>query len=427
MGVGAPRLATPLAGLSLHDTHHRLCSTVDRSAIVAHMAKPAPTTDLLFGMATGGLAPAMAAFVTNPADVAKTRLNMSRELQRGRIGSVVQCWRSIVATEGFAGLQRGLGFVLVREASKNAFRLGLYEPLVGALDGAIRPAAARDERLLRRGAAGDGGRAAAPPTMASRVAAGAISGGLAAFLCNPLDLLKTRIQLDPARGAGRTAREALQQLVAAEGVVGLWRRGVVANVARSATATSLGLPVNYRLKDVANAAQYPFLVARPAVRDAACALAASVVARCSPAPSAPLCTPLQSSAPAAPPAPLAPQVTVTINPIDLVRTRLFSQPPSLLPASSTPPLSSASPSAPPPLTPPPTSTTMTAAATAPRYRGVLDCARRVAAAEGVGAFWKGSFAAFLRIGPHQTLTFVIIGFLRRHLAVWRGNDGRYKA
>ena len=243
------------------------------------MTKPATKSDILAGMACGGLAPAMAAFVTNPADVAKTRLNMSRELQRGRVSSVVQCWRAIVAAEGFAGLQRGLGFVLVREASKNAFRLGLYEPLVSALDSAVRPAAARNDPV----------RGATPPAMTSRVAAGAISGGLAAFLCNPLDLLKTRIQLDPARGAGRTPREALQQLLAAEGVAGLWRRGVLANVARSATATSLGLPVNYRLKEAvnANAAQLPLLAARPAVRDAACALAAAVVVRRSSAPSAP--------------------------------------------------------------------------------------------------------------------------------------------
>ena len=134
------------------------------------MSKPATRSDILAGMATGGLAPAMAAIVTNPADVAKTRLNMARELQPGRVGSVVQCWRAIVAAEGFAGLQRGLGFVLVREASKNTFRLGLYEPLVSALDSAAWPAAALD----------DPARGAAPPAMTSRVAAGAISGGLAA-------------------------------------------------------------------------------------------------------------------------------------------------------------------------------------------------------------------------------------------------------
>ena len=263
------------------------------------MTKPATKSDILAGMACGGLAPAMAAFVTNPADVAKTRLNMSRELQRGRVSSVVQCWRAIVAAEGLAGLQRGLGFVLVREASKNAFRLGLYEPLVSALDSAIRPAAARNDPV----------RIATPPAMTSRVAAGAISGGLAAFLCNPLDLLKTRIQLDPARGAGRTPREALQQLLAAEGLAGLWRRGVLANVARSATATSLGLPVNYRLKEAvnANAAQLPLLAARPAVRDAACALAAAVVVRHHPPP------PLHPSTPTTPQA-LHSTLCATIHP-----------------------------------------------------------------------------------------------------------------
>ena len=56
------------------------------------MSKPATRSDILAGMATGGLAPAMAAIVTNPADVAKTRLNMARELKPGRVGSVVQCW-----------------------------------------------------------------------------------------------------------------------------------------------------------------------------------------------------------------------------------------------------------------------------------------------------------------------------------------------
>ena len=264
------------------------------------MSKPATRSDILAGMATGGLAPAMAAIVTNPADVAKTRLNMSRELQPGRVGSVAQCWRAIVAAEGLAGLQRGLGFVLVREASKNTFRLGLYEPLVSALDSAAWPAAALDDPV----------RGAAPPAMTSRVAAGAISGGLAAFLCNPLDLLKTRIQLDPARGAGRTASEALQQLVAAEGVAGLWRRGMLANVARSAAATSLGLPVNYRLKEAvnANAAHLPLLAARPAVRDAACALVAAAVVRSSSSPAAPsaptgtpslpLCAPIHPAHPA---------------------------------------------------------------------------------------------------------------------------------
>ena len=72
--------------------------------------------------------------------------------------------------------------------------------------------------------------------------------------------------------------------------------------------------------------------------------------------------------------------TLTINPVDVVRTRLYAQPPPPEP---------------------------------PLYRNTLHCATRIFQAEGVKAFWKGSSAAFLRIGPHQTITLVLISALRR--------------
>ena len=86
---------------------------------------------LALSVSTSALAPALAAILTNPADVAKTRLNMMLELQPGSVRvSVLECLRQIHAAEGVAGLQRGLSFVLVRESSKNAFRLGLFEPVL---------------------------------------------------------------------------------------------------------------------------------------------------------------------------------------------------------------------------------------------------------------------------------------------------------
>merc|ERR1712224_462308 len=168
---------------------------------------------------------------------------MARELQppgAHKVG-VLETLRQIWSAEGIAGLQLGLGFVLVREASKNAFRIGLFEPMVV---------------VLERGSE-------EPTAMSSRVAAGFLTGGLSSFICNPLDLLKTRLQLDPSRGAGTNAPAVLRQLLATEGALGLWRRGVVANVARSSVATSLGLPVNYHLKDVANRAQLPIFTKWP--------------------------------------------------------------------------------------------------------------------------------------------------------------------
>ena len=139
----------------------------------------------------------------------------------------------------------------------------------------------------------------------------------------------------------------------------LWRRGVIANVARSALATSVGLPINTRFKEQWNSAAW--LPARPALRDAVCAVCASAV------------------------------VVAVINPIDLVRTRLFSQ--QVVRGggqrgTDTRPVSV-------------------------QYSGVVDCARRVGATEGVLGFWKGAFACFLRIGPHQTMTFVLIGVMQR--------------
>ena len=84
---------------------------------------------------------------------------------------------------------------------------------------------------------------------------------------------RTRIQLDRA-GRRRTTSTALRQLVR-PGYVGLWRRGAVANVARSSIAFS-GL-ANMYLKEAANALQLPWLQRTPALRDAACALDSGVV------------------------------------------------------------------------------------------------------------------------------------------------------
>eukprot|EP00966_Prymnesium_polylepis_P177639 4114036-Prymnesium_polylepis.1 len=80
--------------------------------------------------------------------------------------------------------------------------------------------------------------------------------------------------------------------------------------------------------------------------------------------------------------------TVAINPIDVVRVRLYSQPTRADGAGAL-------------------------------YAGSLDCARKVVGAEGVRALWKGVSAAFLRIGPHTVLTFTFIGVMRRAERRWR--------
>jgi len=54
--------------------------------------------------------------------------------------------------------------------------------------------------------------------MQTRLLAGASTGAFAALLCNPLDLLKTRLQLRVgAHGAGGSAPQVLKVMVASEG------------------------------------------------------------------------------------------------------------------------------------------------------------------------------------------------------------------
>ena len=137
--------------------------------------------ELAVNMACSAAGPALSCVFTNPADVAKTRLNMERELQppsatrvyRGVVDCVARLWRE----EGLSGLQRGLRFAMVREGSKNCFRLGLFDPIL-------------------RAAHGDHNAAAAPMWLRGLV--GASTGAIAAMICNPLDLLKTRLQLEAA-------------------------------------------------------------------------------------------------------------------------------------------------------------------------------------------------------------------------------------
>ncbi len=74
-------------------------------------------------------------------------------------------------------------------------------------------------------------------------------------------------------------------------------------------------------------------------------------------------------------------VTATINPIDVVTTRLWNQP--------------------------------VVAGRGTLYRGAVDCAVRTLTAEGPTGLYKGALAHFLRVGPHTVLTFLILEQVQR--------------
>ena len=82
---------------------------------------------------------------------------------------MVKTWRF----EGMAGLQRGLTPALLRESTKNVFRLGLFDPILTLIhDRQTYPAI----------------------PIWKRFTAGALSGAVGALSCNPFELVKTRLQ-----------------------------------------------------------------------------------------------------------------------------------------------------------------------------------------------------------------------------------------
>lgn len=275
---------------------------------------------------------------TNPADVAKTRLNMDRELQsshagKARYNGTIACIRQLWHVEGMSGVQRGLSFAIVRELSKGVFRIGLHEPIMKVMHPEPGPA-----------------------SFSIKIIAGFASGAIAALLTNPLDLIKTRLQLEATHASGSSAAGAgsgpiavLRSAVQREGLRSLWA-GTQVSVLRSMLANGAVLSVNTELNErVRQSTRLQPSVAT----DAGCAFCAATA------------------------------VVAAINPVDVVRTRLYSQPRD--PRSATGAL----------------------------YTNATDCARKMLRVEGASAFYKGVTAHFFRVGPHVVLTFVFISSMKR--------------
>ncbi|KAF8595572.1 mitochondrial carrier [Ceratobasidium sp. AG-I] len=180
----------------------------------------------------GGLAACTAVTVSNPAEVAKTRLQLQGELQskgapkvyKNVLDVFVKTWRN----EGIRGVQRGLGPAYVYQVLLNGSRLGFYEPFRRGFNSAI-------------------GLQAKDQMFAPSMAAGAASGLVGACLGNPLFLIKARMQAySPALPVGaqhyyRSSFAALREIFRAEGLRG-YVRGMDAAILRTCMGSSVQLP-----------------------------------------------------------------------------------------------------------------------------------------------------------------------------------------
>jgi len=119
--------------------------------------------------------------------------------------------KKIFDNEGVTGLQKGLYPAILREASKNLFRIGLYDPVMMIIH--------------------DNKNGSAPAW--KRMVVGSFCGVIGAFSCNPFELVKTRLQSAAPNLPGQIAvghqhgytgvLNALSLVYKGEGIRGLYR------------------------------------------------------------------------------------------------------------------------------------------------------------------------------------------------------------
>ncbi|EPQ60455.1 mitochondrial carrier [Gloeophyllum trabeum ATCC 11539] len=199
------------------------------SAGASPKLRPLSTTE---GFICGGIAACIAVTFSNPAEVAKTRLQLQGELAKegapkvygSALDALVKTWRN----EGIRGSQRGLGPAYAYQILLNGSRLGFYEPFRHSIN-----------RLF--------GRAPTEQIPVTSVMAGAASGAVGASLGNPLFLIKARMQaFSPALPVGtqhhyKSSFDALSTIFKAEGFGGLVR-GIDAAILRTSMGSSVQLP-----------------------------------------------------------------------------------------------------------------------------------------------------------------------------------------
>ena len=168
------------------------------------------SSNLVGELAAAGVACSVADGLFHPLDTLKTRLhatptNFSKVIvdAGGGLRAIICLWTS------------GLAATAARALTFAATRVGAYPTVRDAMSGA-------------------------DASVSVRVAAGSLTGALAAAAFTPLDVLRLRSQLSPRAHPALDVLGGLRKLAASEGPSALWR-GASVNVARAAVLTSAQL------------------------------------------------------------------------------------------------------------------------------------------------------------------------------------------
>ena len=183
------------------------------------------------------IAPSLAVLFTNPFDTIKVRL----QLQNGKKASeriYKNSWDAlskIYYSEGVKGLQKGLSPAILREGSKNLFRIGMYDPIMSVIH--------------------DSSKGTSAPAW-KRAVAGSLCGVMGAMSCNPFELVKTRLQSAVSGSSQAVGHQhgytgvshALTSIVKEDGIKGLYR-GSLLSMSRSILGSGANLATYSLMKE----------------------------------------------------------------------------------------------------------------------------------------------------------------------------------
>lgn len=165
-----------------------------------------PQKSVWKGFVQGSIGAATGGACAHPLDLIKVRLQLQTETSK--LG-MVQMGTRIAKTEGLPGLMKGVDASIARQLVYSGVRFGMYD-------------------LLKQAA----GESIAPLSMPVKVVCAAASGAIGAFAGNPGDLAMVRMQADgklpvEERRNYRNIFNAVGRIAKTEGVLSMWRTGVV--------------------------------------------------------------------------------------------------------------------------------------------------------------------------------------------------------
>ncbi|ODQ65956.1 mitochondrial carrier [Nadsonia fulvescens var. elongata DSM 6958] len=194
----------------------------------------------VYNFALGSVAGAFGATVVYPIDLVKTRMQNQRKTTPGQptlYKNSLDCFRKVVAREGFRGLYSGLGPQLIGVAPEKAIKLTVND-------------------LVRGMAANDAGHI----PLHSEILAGGTAGACQVVFTNPLEIVKIRLQIQGAQVKGNTMmsasaatatssapRQSAVSIVRSLGLLGLYK-GASACLLRDVPFSAIYFPTYAHLK-----------------------------------------------------------------------------------------------------------------------------------------------------------------------------------